>query len=203
MLVFFKVQTANFTSSRYFFFPFSTLAIFFFSLLFAVLLFFYLLHKIGIFQCIGRSLCKMLWACFTSCFYSCEYGCMFLWFKLKNLKQVNREQVRDVEGYLSSSSEDDLEEDRISYRHVPRSSKFRRSLSHRTRERRRIQLERSLRPRSHRIRVGISQSSVYVNEREARKHDRHVSAVHHNVKVTRTSKFVQKGNVNKIHHRRW
>lgn len=162
-----------------------------------MLLFFYLLHKIGICHCIGKGLCKMLWACFASCFSSCRYGCMFLWFKLKNVEHMNREHVRDYEDYLSSSSEDDLEE-RTPYGRISRSMKYRRSLSHRARERRRVHLERSLRPRSHRVRVGISQSSVYVNVRDPRKH-----VVHHNIKMTRTSKFVQKGNVNRTRHRRW
>lgn len=144
----------------------------------------------------------MTWACFTSCFSSCEYGCMFVWFKMKHLKQRRQEQVRDIEDYLSSSSEDDLEE-RISYRHIPASRSFSRSLSHRTRERRRMHLERSLRPRSHRIRVGISQSSVYVKERDHRNHMMHVGAIHHNIRVTRTSKFVQKGNSKRIRSRRW
>ncbi|ONK56251.1 uncharacterized protein A4U43_C10F5670 [Asparagus officinalis] len=173
------------------------------ALLYIVLLFLYLLHKIGICYCIGRSICKMTWACFTSCFSSCEHGCMFLWYKIKNVKRVHRDRMRDIEDYLSSSSEDYLEEESVSYRHNPRSMKFRRSLSHRAKERRRIHLERSLRARSHRIRVGINQSSVYLDRRDKRKHSSHSTALHHNIKVTRTSKFVQKGNVNRIHHRKW
>lgn len=170
-------------------------------LLYIVLLFFYLLYKIGICHCLGKSICKMLWACFTSCFSACEYGCMFIWFKMKNLRRMKQENLRDMEEYDSSFSDDELEE-RLSYSRMPRTIEFRKSLSRRSRERRRIYLERSLRPRSHRIRVGISRGSIYVNERDRGKHDRHVSTVH-NIKVTRTSKFVQKANGNRIHHRRW
>lgn len=167
----------------------------------AVLLFFYLLYKIGICHCIGKGMCKMLWACLTSCFLICKYGCIALWFKSKNLKRMNEEHLRDVDdNYDSIASNDDLEET-MSYTHKPRSLEFRKLFSQRSRERRRIHLERSLRPRSHRIRVGISYMDS--NERDLRKHHhRHADALH-NIKVTHTSKFVQKGNPKRIHYRKW
>ncbi|KAF8404070.1 hypothetical protein HHK36_008947 [Tetracentron sinense] len=173
-----------------------------FVLFYIVLLFFYLLYNTGICGCVGRSLCKMLWACFASCFSACEYGCMFLWIKLKMLKQMKREHIRDIEEF--DSSEDEFTDESLSS-HMPRAIEFRRSLSHRSREFRRTHLRRSLRPRSHRIRVGISRDSVYVNGRSPINRGRHVSAVH-NIKVTQTSKFVQKGaNMNSriYHRRRW
>ncbi|XP_073102774.1 uncharacterized protein [Elaeis guineensis] len=169
-------------------------------LLYIVLLFFYLLYKIGICHCIGKGTCKMLWACLTSCFSICKYVCMSLWFKSKNLKRMNEEHLRDIDDYYDSTTSNDDLEDTISYTHKPRSLEFRKLFSQRSRERRRIHLERSLRPRSHRIRVGISYMDS--NERDPRKHHRHADALH-NIKVTHTSKFVQKGNPKRIHYRKW
>ncbi|PKA51733.1 hypothetical protein AXF42_Ash003100 [Apostasia shenzhenica] len=170
-------------------------------LFYIVLLFFYLLYKIGVCSCICHNTCKMLLSCLSSCFSSCEYGFMFLWFKLKNMKRIKRDHEMELEMYDSSWSDDDLEEG-VSYSHAPRASKFRRTVSRHSKERRRLHIERSLRPRSHRIRVGISRSSAYLNDRGRRRHDaRHVRAVH-NIKVTHTSKFVQKGNRSRVYLRR-
>ncbi|OAY78570.1 uncharacterized protein LOC109717629 [Ananas comosus] len=173
-------------------------------LLYIVLLFIYLLYKIGICGCISKGMCKMLWSCIVSCFSSCEYVSMLAWFKLKNLKQSREERKRYLEDYYDTSSDDDLEE-RISYSRVPRSTELRRTLSKRSRDRRRIYLDRSLRPRSHRIRVGISRRSIYMNENDQglKHHHGHVSSALHNIKVTHTSRFVQKANVKRIHHRRY
>ncbi|XP_019051578.1 PREDICTED: uncharacterized protein LOC104587554 isoform X1 [Nelumbo nucifera] len=159
-------------------------------LFYIVLLFLYLLYKMGICSCVGRSLCKMTWAFCVTCFSAWEYGCTFLWVKLRRIKRMNEEHIRDIEEEYNSSGYE-LEDESISY-HVPRGIEVRRTLSHRSREHRRLQLQRSLRPRSHRIRVGISRGSAYVSSRNTVKHDRHVRTVQ-NIKVTRTSKFVQKG----------
>lgn len=141
----------------------------------------------------------MLWQCLVSCYSSCEYSCMFVWFKLKNAKEDRRR--RRMEAYELSSSRIGSDES-ISYATTPRSVRFVRSLSQRSRERRRIQLERSLRARSHRVRVGISQHSVRIHgEEEPRRLHRHGDVLH-DVKVTHTSRFVQKGNVKRIHRRR-
>ncbi|XP_077212892.1 uncharacterized protein LOC143848004 [Tasmannia lanceolata] len=165
-------------------------------LFYIVLLFFYLLYKTGICQCVGRSLCKMLWALFASSFYACEYGCMFLWIKARSIKRMNQNHLIDIEDYDSS---EELDDGRMSYlEHVPRPIEIRRSLSRRSREHRKIQMLRSLKPRSHRINVGISRDSVYMNDRTPGKHVKTV----HNIKVTRTSKFVQKGNANRVYRRR-
>ncbi|XXG60686.1 hypothetical protein AAC387_Pa04g2530 [Persea americana] len=168
------------------------------ALFYIVLMFFYLLYKAGICDCIGRSLCKMVWAFCSSCFYAWEYGCMFLWIKLKNLKRMRRDHVRDIlEEYDVSDNE--LTDESLSYRHAPRAIELRRSFSCRSRERRRIHIRRSLRPRSHRIKVGISRDPVYSN----RDMGKHVKTVH-DIKVTQTSKFVQKGRANRVcRRRRW
>lgn len=116
---------------------------------------------------------------------------MFVWFKLKNVKQMKEERLKRMEqDYGSTSSDDDLEESVLYARTL-------RSLSQRSRERRRMHLERSLRPRSHRVRVGISKHSIYINEKDPRKRHGHGSILQ-KIKVTHTSKFAQKGNGRRI-----
>ncbi|KAH7663694.1 hypothetical protein IHE45_14G073100 [Dioscorea alata] len=157
-------------------------------LFYMVLLFFYLLYKTGICQCLGRSICKMIWACATSCYSSCEYCCMFLRFKIRKLKKMKHEHSMSMEEYNSSTTSSEEFE--------ARSKEFRRSLSRRSKERRRAHLERSLRPRSHRISVGITRSYP-----EKSKKYRNVGSVH-DIRVTRTSKFVQKSSLNR-RYRKW
>ncbi|XP_042488212.1 uncharacterized protein LOC122068425 [Macadamia integrifolia] len=75
-------------------------------LIYITLMFMYLLFKVGIIQCIGRSLFKMCWAaCETYWFALKDISC-FLWHKLKNTKRVYRRRRHrhfpDVEeGYSS------------------------------------------------------------------------------------------------------
>ncbi|KAF9608981.1 hypothetical protein IFM89_012320 [Coptis chinensis] len=165
-------------------------------LVYIVLLFFYLLHKTGICYCIGRTLCKILWACLASCCYACEYGCMFLCHNMKKLKRQRRNHRRkfDQENYLSDKEES------TSYSHSRRSIELSRSQSHQSRQLRRIHLQKSLRPRSHRIRVDVTRNAVSANGRVD--HYKHHSTVH-NIKVAKTSKFAKKGgNVNnKVYQR--
>ncbi|EEF48707.1 uncharacterized protein LOC8259945 isoform X2 [Ricinus communis] len=63
-------------------------------LCYITLLFLYLLFKIGIWQCIGRSLCKMCWAACESYWSGLEYMSCFLWHKLKNTKRGHRRRRR-------------------------------------------------------------------------------------------------------------
>ncbi|XWS21660.1 hypothetical protein CRYUN_Cryun30bG0073500 [Craigia yunnanensis] len=63
------------------------------------------------------------------------------------------------------------------------------SLSGRWRDYRGVHLRKSLRPRSHRIKVGISRDALY--KRKPTKHGNHVNTVH-DIRVTHTSKFAQK-----------
>ncbi|KAK6915222.1 hypothetical protein RJ641_020339 [Dillenia turbinata] len=78
-------------------------------LCYIILLFFYLLFKVGICQCIGKSLCKMCWGACETYFYALEHIICFLWYKLKNTKRVNRRRrrLRNVEFAYSSSSDSD------------------------------------------------------------------------------------------------
>ncbi|KAF5741618.1 hypothetical protein HS088_TW10G00622 [Tripterygium wilfordii] len=81
-------------------------------LCYLTLLFFYLLFKVGICQCIVRSLCRMCWAACETYWFALEDMTCFLWHKLMNTKRVNRRRRRrfqDIErGYNSSSSESDF-----------------------------------------------------------------------------------------------
>ncbi|XP_077249618.1 uncharacterized protein LOC143889324 isoform X2 [Tasmannia lanceolata] len=108
------------------------------------LLFIYLLFKVGIIQCIGRSLCKMTWAACQAYWFALEDISCFLWHKLKNVKRVNRRRhFRDVEeGYSSSEDDDRSLESYGSLR------AFRRQRS--VRERRKDRIRRSLYPVRHR-----------------------------------------------------
>ncbi|KAJ3687919.1 hypothetical protein LUZ61_017083 [Rhynchospora tenuis] len=167
-------------------------------LLYIVLLFLYLLYKVGICGCIGKGFSRMLRACVSSCFYASEYTCMYLWYKIKRIRRIREEQKQiEMEDYLYSSSttEDDIEEARY--------ATFGRTFSQKFRDdRRRLHMQRSLKPRSHRIRVGISKHSVVMDEREPRFRHRNGRSMH-NIRVTHTSRFVQKAHGRRIHHRRW
>ncbi|KAJ7952082.1 Protein HAPLESS 2 [Quillaja saponaria] len=75
-------------------------------LCYITLLFVYLLFKVGICQCILRSLCKMCCAACEAYWFALENITCFLWHKLKNTKRVNRRHCyRDVELGYSSSDE--------------------------------------------------------------------------------------------------
>ncbi|KAB1218232.1 hypothetical protein CJ030_MR3G026112 [Morella rubra] len=83
-------------------------------LCYIMLLFFYLLFKVGICQCIGKSLCKMCWAACEAYWFALEDITCFLWHKLKNTKRINRRRRRhfqDVEQVYSSSDESDFPDD--------------------------------------------------------------------------------------------
>ncbi|KAH7515191.1 hypothetical protein FEM48_Zijuj10G0001000 [Ziziphus jujuba var. spinosa] len=78
-------------------------------LCYITLLFFYILFKVGICQCIGRSLCKLCWAACEAYWYAVEDITCFLWHKLKNTKRINRRRrhrhFEDMEQGYSSSDE--------------------------------------------------------------------------------------------------
>ncbi|MED6170201.1 hypothetical protein PIB30_028716 [Stylosanthes scabra] len=85
-----------------------------FILLYAVLLFFYLLNKLGIFGCILRGLCKIIWACCSS--YCCiwEYACAFLCAKLHRRR---RRRLRNkINNRLYFATEGDYSDESISDR---------------------------------------------------------------------------------------
>ncbi|KAK9219773.1 hypothetical protein WN943_008419 [Citrus x changshan-huyou] len=176
-----------------------------------VLLFFYLLYKLGICWCIGHSLCKILWACLVSWFSIWEYCCTFFWVKLIKLKRRNQVHRRNIEHEFDTSEADayyDYDVESYSFDDSPRN----RSLSSRSREidYRGTHLRKSLRPRSHNVRLGISRDSMH---RHGHSHRRNTIKQHthngtiHGIKVAHSSKFVKKDRSNKrgaaYRSRRW
>ncbi|XP_075656036.1 uncharacterized protein LOC142626136 [Castanea sativa] len=141
-------------------------------LCYIMLLFFYLLFKLGICQCIVRSLCKMCWAACETYFFALEDITCFLWHKLKNTKRINRRRRRrfqDVELGYSSSDESDFSDN---YHHLNVSRKQKS-----VRERRKDRLQRSLNPSSrhsghshkhHHVRLKTGKVSVHVRGRPQR-----------------------------------
>lgn len=130
------------------------------------LLFFYLLFKVGIIQCVGRSLCKMTWAACETYWTALIEISSFLWYKLKNTKRVHRRRFVDMEKGFSTSDDYDLDD----YGSV-RVARRRRSV----RERRKDRIRRSLYPtghsskRMHRSRSG-SRHHVRLKTREVSVH---------------------------------
>ncbi|KAG6608041.1 Protein HAPLESS 2, partial [Cucurbita argyrosperma subsp. sororia] len=132
-----------------------------------VLLLLYLFHKIGIFGCIGRGLCRMIWTCLASYCHAWEYCCTFMCIKLASVKRTRRRRHRrrDLEEELESeeeakhrygsSSDSSNDSEKIESRRSKRVSRKRRR-SHRG-----SQTSKTLRPRSHGIRVRSGRVLVY------------------------------------------
>ena len=164
----------------------------------SVLLFFYSLFKLGICQCVGRSLCKLVWAAFASCFSLVECSCRFLCYKLPRLKRKHRRPRRDIEEFdiCSGSSdgrgEEEEEDGSVSCNRVPRETEYSRSMSRRWKDYRGDHLRRSLRPRSHRIRVGVRGGSIYPKKSKVNE-----------IRVVRTPKFAQKtSSLRRLRHKK-
>ncbi|CAI9299938.1 unnamed protein product [Lactuca saligna] len=135
-------------------------------LVFVVLLFFYFLYKIGIYHCIFHMLWKLVRAC--------------IW----------RRRKRDIEMTdmsINGSDEETDMETSFSYR-----NNGRRRLS--SRDHKRNHFRRSLRPKSHRLRVGVDGDSVYATKRKRIKHG--------DVQVVKTSSFARKGTNHKRSRRK-
>lgn len=83
-------------------------------LVFSALIFLYLLFKVGICQCIGRSLIKICWGSCQAYWFALEDMTCFLWYKLKNVERVNRRRRRRFQGvevgYTISSSDEEEEQ---------------------------------------------------------------------------------------------
>ncbi|XP_062105706.1 uncharacterized protein LOC133817257 [Humulus lupulus] len=184
-----------------------------FLLLYIVLLFIYLSYKLGICECVCRSLCRMTWACFAFSAYSCDYLCTFLWVKLLSVKRRRRRRgrERDLEVFDKSSSSIDEEEnggslcDYGSNHHNNHHKTRKRSLSRpRRRDYKGAHLKKSLRPRSHR--VGIRNRDLGFHKNGTRRslvkdhghlHHHRDDSGDHSIRVIRTSKFVRKGTISK------
>ncbi|CAL9146557.1 unnamed protein product [Musa hybrid cultivar] len=101
-------------------------------------LFIYLLFKVGILQCVCRSICKMSWAACKTYWTALKEITCFLWHKLKNTKRTYRRRFENVEEGYSSSEYDSSSEDYLDHHRGVR----RRSV----RERRKEHILRSLYP---------------------------------------------------------
>ncbi|XP_022154011.1 uncharacterized protein LOC111021352 [Momordica charantia] len=135
-----------------------------------VILLLYLLHKIGIFGCICRGLCRMTWTCIASYFYAWDYCCTFMCIKLGSVKRTRRRRHRrrdleeefESEGgkhrYGSSSDSSSVPE-RIELRSSQRASR-RWRMNHRG-----SQMRKALRPKSRGIRVRSGRTLVYGKHR--------------------------------------
>ncbi|XP_030483063.2 uncharacterized protein LOC115699681 [Cannabis sativa] len=183
-----------------------------FLLLYIVLLFMYLTYKLGICECVCRSLCRMTWSCITFCACSCEYLCTFLWVKLKRVKRRRRRRRRqiDLEVFDKSTSSSTDEDEGIGnlcdYGSNDHYKSRKRMLSRSRRDYKGAQLRKSLRPRSHRRIIVRNRDLGFHNNDHGRHHQHH----HHHlddsgntsIRVIRTSKFVRKGTMGGGVHRR-
>ena len=160
---------------------------------FAVLFFFYLLYELGICKCICWTSCKIVWGCISVYVSVWEYCCYFLFDKLRHVKRISRRRRRrDVEGQYYASSSDEVEEESSSSTCNDEVSRIEKKRRHR-RDYKRDHVTRSLRPRSHRVRVGVSENSGYITRNNSSKHwDDQGSSVH-SIRVAQTSKFARKG----------
>ncbi|XP_027344841.1 uncharacterized protein LOC113857242 [Abrus precatorius] len=96
-----------------------------FSAPFKTLLFFYLLFKLGICQCIGRSLCKMCWVTCEAWWLALADITCYLWHKLISTKRVyrGRRRFRDVELGIGYSPSDESDRSCNNNSHVGRKRK--------------------------------------------------------------------------------
>lgn len=161
---------------------------------FAVLFFFYLLYELGICKCICWTSCKIVWGCISIYVSMWEYCCYFVFDKIRHVKRISRRRRRrDVEEQCyDASSSDELEEEStssISNDEVDQIEKKRR----RRRDYKRDHVTRSLRPHSHRVRVGVSGNSGFITRFNSAKHWDDQGSRVHSIRVARTSKFARKG----------
>ncbi|KAL0546079.1 hypothetical protein IC582_015984 [Cucumis melo] len=141
-----------------------------FILSYFVLLLLYLLHKIGIFGCIGRGLCRMIWTCLASYFYAWEYCCSFMCIKLASVKRTRRRHVRrrDLEEEFESEEgkcqhESTSDSSNVLEHVESRSSRW--SSRRWRRNHKDSQKRKSLRPKGHGVRVRSGRVLVYGKHR--------------------------------------
>ncbi|XP_037491889.1 uncharacterized protein LOC105639038 [Jatropha curcas] len=155
-----------------------------------VLLFFYLSYKLGIYECIFHSLCKMIWACLISCFSLWECCFIFLCNNFKML--ISHRRRREFSTEFSTSEIQDYNYEAIRSTEMEVTS---RSLSRRgRRDYRRIHhLRKYIRTRNHRIQVGLSAESEYGYGRNYSNIKHGNYSTNHKIRVVHSSRFVRKG----------
>ncbi|KAH6759204.1 hypothetical protein C2S51_019439 [Perilla frutescens var. frutescens] len=173
-------------------------------LVYFVLLFLYLLFNLGICQCICRTLCHIVWAFFSTYVSALHYCCTCCFHKLRSVKRRRRRRRRDVEesaaprsSSSSSGSEDGCELAEMPTFQPGRNLEHGRSQLSKRKKYKDERLRRSLRPNSHRARVELTGNSAHLHRKNIHKN------VDDHVRVTRSSKFSQKGSRHRIktHHR--
>ncbi|KAL4583087.1 hypothetical protein LXL04_007651 [Taraxacum kok-saghyz] len=158
-------------------------------LFYIVILFFYLLYKLRLFHCISHMACKMVRACVSAFFLAWERGCELMCHILCDARGKRRRRKRDIEmADMSTGSNQETDtETSFSYR-----NNSRRRLS--LRDHKRKHFRKSLKPKNHRLRVGVDGDSVYASKRKHIKHG--------DVRVHKTSSFTRKGASHKKSRRR-
>ncbi|CAF2162365.1 unnamed protein product [Brassica napus] len=146
------------------------------------LFFFYMLYKIGFWHCIIHSFCRLLWALVSCWFYILSYCYTFFCYDLLHTKRRRRRRNhRYTEGAYSDDG---------SFRY------------HRSRRevRKEERLRKSLRPRSHRVRVGVRKDHRS-SDSGLSQHAGDVGQVH-GIRVSRESKCARKGSKRRgrVHH---
>lgn len=167
-------------------------------LVYFVLLFFYLVFQLGICQCICHTICKVMWACCATCFSIIEYGCTCLCYKLPRLRRKHRRHKRDIEDFSPSSTDEEYYDEEIIGNKRRYSSYLRRKMGEKrlgTRHRRdyRERLRKSLRAKSRRVKVCVRGNSVHLKKRNSIGFGCKDGSLAHGIRVTRTTKFAQKG----------
>ncbi|CAN8291994.1 unnamed protein product [Cochlearia groenlandica] len=142
--------------------------------LYVFLFFINVLHKVGFCHCIFHGLCRVLWS-LVSCWSHIFGHCFNLCYDILHTKRVRRGRRRedDVEGYSDGGG----------------SFSYQRSKGECRREER---VRKSLRARSHRVRVGVKKK----HHGSGSGLDRHEGVgvgLSHGIRVSRESKFVRKG----------
>ncbi|KAJ9538318.1 hypothetical protein OSB04_031051 [Centaurea solstitialis] len=154
-------------------------------LFYVVLLFLYFLYKLGVFHCLCRTSCKMIWVCLSTIFVVWVHACYWLCRCLQKVKREHRRHQREMEmlDMMSVRSDQDTDMEASST-----GSRWRRS-SYQLRNHKRNHLRRSLRPRNHRVRLGVDGDLDYATKRK------HIG--HGDVRVVQTSSFARRGRYHK------
>ncbi|KAK4774471.1 hypothetical protein SAY86_009406 [Trapa natans] len=153
-------------------------------LCYVVLVFFFLLFKLGICQCIGRSLCKMCWAACETYWHAVGDILCFFWRKLINTKRVYGGKRRSRDPEVGYRSLDDEEENVISRDHCHVGASNKRKLY---REPESLSIGHSLRDLRVRRRRHVSLRVLGGSQRRRRLMNRHTRHHHHHHRHLKTT----------------
>ncbi|XP_031503806.1 uncharacterized protein LOC116266642 [Nymphaea colorata] len=157
------------------------------ALTYLIMLFLYLLYKVGIVDCVCRNICEMIWSFFTSCCSTLEYCCLILRDKMARVKRMKRvQEIESVEDEIEIGECESYNGNQFAYSERGRDFRFENLDSGRTRERRKLHFQRSLRPRRHQKTVEIYMHADHARGRRSIcRRDTREGAVIHKIKVTR------------------